>query len=122
MRTYNVSLGDDIALNTTLFSDYAPLKNIIFYNINCIITGTPNGVLRLQASNDPETNTTIPLSVNPPVNWVNITDSDFIVNSAGNNMWNVRDIAYNYVRVSYTDASGGLSTATMDIILNTKGV
>ena len=37
-------------------------------------------------------------------------------------MWNVRDVAYNYVRVVYIDASGGTSSATMNVIFNGKGV
>lgn len=92
-----------------------------------IISGTPNGTLKLQASNDPETNDTQYNSTNlppaqGPVNWVDILDSTFTVSAAGEVMWNVDAVGYNYVRVVFTDASGGSSTATMNIIFNGKGV
>jgi len=96
------------------------------YTIAAIITGTPSGTLKIQASNDPETNDTqtnstgLPPAVGP-VNWVDIADSSFAVATSGETMWNVRYIGYNYVRVVYTDASGGTSTATMNIIYNGKG-
>lgn len=121
MRVYNKQIISAQPLNVSSNSDYMELKNIYMYCITAIITGTPTGTLKLQASNDPETNTTVPNSTAPPVNWVDIDDSTFTVTSAGNNMWNVREVAYNYVRVVYTDASGGASTATMKIIINCKG-
>ena len=96
------------------------------YTIAAIITGTPSGTLKIQASNDPETNDTQTNSTGlapavGPVNWVDIADSSFAVASAGETMWNVRYIGYNYVRVVYTDASGGTSIATMNVIYNGKG-
>lgn len=97
------------------------LKSIVLYSIAAIITGTPNGTLKLQASNDPETNDTQP-STNVPTNWADIANSSFTVTTAGETMWNIQDVGYNYVRVVYTDASGGTSTATMSIVYNGKGI
>lgn len=90
MRTYNKRIADSILLNTDYNSPFSELKNIYMYAIAAIITGTPTGTLKLQASADPETNTTIPLI--SPSNWVDIADSDFTVTTAGNTMWNVRDV------------------------------
>lgn len=98
------------------------------YAMAAIITGTPTGTIQIQASNDPETNDTQynvagnrPPST-APTNWVTIANSPFSVTSAGESMWNVQAVGYNYVRVQYIDSSGGTSTATMNIVFNGKGV
>ncbi|HXB11754.1 MAG TPA: hypothetical protein VNZ45_07195 [Bacteroidia bacterium] len=111
-------------MNTSGFSPAVQLKSILYYSVAAIVSGTPDGTIYLQASNDPETNDTMPNNdpQPPPTNWVTITNSPFVLTSSGETMWNVRDIAYNYVRVGYTDASGGTSTATMTIIVNCKGM
>lgn len=122
MRTFNKQIATALALNTNRNSDYVPLKNIYLYSIMVIITGTPTGSIKLQASNDPETNDTVPLSDAPPVNWADIANTSVNVSAAGNTFYNVTDVAYNYVRVVYTDTSSGASTATAKIIVNAKGV
>lgn len=121
MRTFNLTVDTDVPMNANFESDFIPLKNIFMYSIAAIVTGTPGGTISLQASNDPETNDTQP-STNQPTNWVTIADSDFALSASGETMWNVRDVAYNYVRVVYVDSSGGTSTATMNIIFNGKGM
>lgn len=123
MRVFNNKIALDIPLNSDYNSPAVLLKSIYMYNIAAIITGIPTGTIRLQASNDPETNDCQPLGIPFPIptNWVDITGSTFILTDSGETMWNVQGIAYNYARVSYTDASGGTSTATMTIIANGKG-
>lgn len=113
-----------VVLSANRTSSAMPLKNIVLYSIQATITGTPTGTVKLQASADPETNDTMPDgSPKPsPTHWTDITDSTFTVLAAGNVMWNVREIGYNYVRVVYTDASSGASTAVMTAVLNAKGV
>lgn len=127
MRVFNIQNQTSVLLNTSINGPYVPLKSIFMYCIASTITGTPTGTLKLQASNDPETNDTQynvtngrPPSV-APTHWVDITDSTFTVTTAGTTMWNVREIGYNYVRVVYTDTSSGASTATMTTVFNGKG-
>lgn len=120
MRVFNQQIGTNIPLNASVNSNFVPLKSIYMYAVAAIITGTPTGTLKLQASNDPETNDSIPLVT--PANWLDITASHVSVTSSGETMWNVREIGYNYVRVVFTDMSGGTSTATMTIVFNGKGV
>ncbi len=127
MRTINRTIVSAAALNANYNSPYQPLKSIYTYSIAAIVTGTPTGSVKLQASNDPETNDTQTNSTGlapavGPVNWVDITNSSFSLTAAGGTMWNVDAVGYNYVRVVYTDTSGGASTATMLIIFNGKGV
>lgn len=127
MRTFNKTVATGVVLNANYNSPYIQLKNIYLYSIVAVITGTPTGTIQLQASNDPETNDTQynqtanqPPSVGP-TNWTTVTNSPFTLTTAGNEMWNVDGVAYNYVRVQYIDTSGGTSTATMTIIFNGKG-
>lgn len=124
MRTFNKQISTAVDLDANSFSPAVPLKNIYTYCINAIITGTPTGTIKLQASNDPETNDSQPGGTPFPVptHWVDIADSSFSVTTAGQTMWNVNAVGYNYVRVAYVDGSAGASTATMDIIFNGKGV
>lgn len=120
MKVFSESLGIDIPLNADYFSPFVPLKTIVLYSIAAILTGNPTGTIKLQASNDFETDTTIPLP--DPINWVDITNSPFPITDEGETLWNVRDIGYNYVRLVYLDASGGTSTATMSVIFTGKSV
>lgn len=127
MRTINKQLDTGVLLNANYTSPYQPLKNIYTYAMVAIITGVPTGTIAIQASNDPETNDTQYNSTNlppaqGPTNWVTIANSPFTVTTAGEQMWNVNAVGYNYVRVIYTDSSGGTSTATAKIIFNGKGV
>lgn len=127
MRTFNKQIVAAQALNASFNSAYTPLKGIYTYAMAFIVTGTPTGSVKLQASNDPETNDTqtnatgLPPAVGP-TNWADITDSNFTLTASGETMWNVNAVGYNYVRVVYTDTSGGTSTATAKIIVNGKGV
>lgn len=127
MRVFNKQIATAVPLNANYNSPYTQLKSIFMYSMAVIISGTPTGTLKLQASNDPETNDTqinTSVSLPPskaPINWVDIANSSFAVSSSGETMWNVHDVGYNYVRVVYTDGSGGSSTATATIIFNGKG-
>ena len=128
MRVYNKQIMTNQPLNVSFNSPFSPLKSIILYTMAFNVTGTPNGTVKLQASNDPETNDTQYSAVTNlpptqvPVNWADIENSTFVLTASGTTMWNVRDIGYNYVRVVYTDSSGGTSAATVSIVLNCKGI
>lgn len=124
MRVFNKQINTNVVLNANRTSPAVPLKSIFMYAMAANISGTPTGNIRLQASNDPETNDSMPNGspAPTPANWVDIAGSTFNLSSAGETMWNVHDVGYNYVRVFYTDTSSGASTATMNIIFNGKGI
>lgn len=127
MRTVNKVLSTNQAMNVTSNSQYQPLRNIYTYAMQAVVTGTPTGNIKLQASCDPETNDTQYNATNlppaqGPTNWADVTGSTFTLSASGVTIWNVDFVGYNYVRVVYTDTSGGTSTATMTITFNGKGV
>lgn len=134
MRTFNQKITVSQACSVSFNSPPVPLKNIYTYSVAMIVTGTPTGTVKLQASNDPETNDTqtsssTTLGQTPgsppavaPSNWADITNSSFSLTTGGETMWNVNAVGYNFVRVVYTDGSGGTSAATASIIFNGKGV
>ena len=124
MRVYNKQLTTNQVLNVNSTSPASALKSIFMYAMAANFTGSATGSIKLQASNDPETNDTPPSGIPfpAPTNWADIANSTFaIVPGMTEVLWNVRDVAYNYVRVVYTDGSGGTSTATMNIVINGKG-
>lgn len=135
MRTVNKQISTNVPLNANSNSQYQQLKSIYTYTLAANYTGSATGSIKLQASNDPETNDTqVNVAYGPgqpptnppskaPVNWADIANSTFtIAPGITETMWNVNAVGYNYVRVVYTDASGGTSTATMNIVFNGKGV
>lgn len=125
MQVYNKPIFPTLPLimNTTLNSTPMPLWDTWGYSIQLVWTGTPTGTFKLQGSSDPI------LKGNPtsqnynPVNWTDIANSPYAVTAAGNYMWNVFDVAYNYVRVVYTDGSSGAATSVITVAtFNSKGV
>ena len=125
MRTYNYPIPlSTTTMNTTITSPACQLYNIYGYAIQIVWTGTPTGTLKLQVSSDPVPQG--PPNVIPPfepTHWSDLTDSPFAITAAGDYMWNVYDVMYNWVRLVYTDASGGTSTASItSLVINCKGV
>lgn len=110
-------------MNTTITSPGFNVQQIYGVAIQAVFTGTPTGTFKLQGSADPATsyNPTFGVGQNNPQNWVDIANSSYSVSSSGNYMWNVFDIMYNYIRLVYTDSSGGTSTAVLNVTINAKG-
>jgi hypothetical protein len=119
MLIYNVPniIPANTVMNATINSSAIQLENNYGYSIQIVFTGTPTGSFKLQSSSDPVTKASLNFGANgavtyTPTNWTDIADSTFTVTAAGNVMWNYTGLAgYNYVRVVYTDTSGGTSTA-----------
>lgn len=123
MQTYNVPniIPASTVMNATINSQAMQLLNMFGYNIQIVFTGTPTGSFKLQASADPIYRGA-PGHQYTPTNWTDVVNSTFSVSAAGNVMWNVSEVMYNYVRVVYSDSSGGASTAIITVAeFNGKG-
>jgi hypothetical protein len=114
-------------LNTNVNSTAMQLENMLGYAIQVVIAGTPTGTLKLQMSCDPVTKQNLIVGTNGLItyvvaNWSDIANSSMAVSSAGTTGWEIPDAYYNFVRVVYTDGSGGSSTATISsATFNSKG-
>lgn len=125
MQVYNKPniIAASTRMNTTINSTPCQLKNMFGDSIEVVFTGTPTGSFKLQASNDPNDQIDPTTFLPGPVNWTDVAGSSQSVAAAGNVMWNVTDVMYNFVRVVYTDTSSGASTATITVsTFNGKGV
>ena len=124
MQTYNKPniIPASTVMNTTLNSQALQLLNMYGYAIQIVFTGTPTGSFKLQSSCDPIYKGA-PGQQATPTNWTDVANSAQSVSAAGNIIWNVSDVLYNYVRVVYTDTSSGSSTAVITVsTFNGKGV
>lgn len=128
LKPYNIPniIPANTVLNATRNSQAIQVYNVLNYAIQIVFTGTPTGNFKLQASNDSAINAIASgnyLPPNAPVNWTDIANSTFTVSAAGSVMWNFDDPGYNWVRVVYTDTSGGTSTAIItSSVFNGKGI
>lgn len=122
MRVYNKQIVTNAVMNTTINSAPYNIQQLYGYAIQAEFTGTPTGTFKLQASNDPATsyNPGNGQGGNPVINWTDVQNSSYGVTASGNYMWNVFEVMYNWVRLVYTDTSGGTSTAVLNASINAK--
>lgn len=123
MKIYNKVITPALpTMNATINSTPMQLSNMIGFTIQAVWTGTPTGSFKLQASSDAVPNLAQTTAF-VPTNWTDVATSAQAVSAAGNYMWNVTDVMYNYVRVVYTDTSSGTSTAIVtSLVFNGKGI
>lgn len=121
MRVFNIQPTMGQTMNTTITSDAFQLYQMFGFSIQVTFTGTPTGTFKLQASSDPVTQVSLN-TVTPATHWTDVANSSQAVSAAGNVLWNVSDVMYNWVRVVYTDGSAGASTAVItNLTFNGKG-
>lgn len=95
------------------------LGHICNFSIQLVFTGTPNGTLKLQCSNDSGG----PDVSNPSLtNWTDITGSSQAITASGNHTWNVQNCGYKWVRLYWTDATSGNPSTLTVARMNVKGV
>lgn len=121
MNVYNKTFLTNQTLNTNINSQALELLNMFGYSIQAKITGTPNGELKLQGSDDKFLFAS-PVQPEQVNTWNDIHGSNVTVTTAGTTTWNATDSFYNFVRLVYTDASSGSSTALLTATFNGKGV
>lgn len=106
MRVFEYQLVTDQSMGADFTSDSQQMVNMAMGSIFAMWSGTPNGSLKLQISNDNE-------------NWTDYTDSDYALTVPGSVMWNLSSIGYQYLRVVYTRTSG---TGTLNVTVSGKGI
>lgn len=99
-----VTAGDMSANITSPLMDTSVVEAIVFY---AKWTGSPVGTIKLQVS-----------LTELDADFIDLDDSEQVVNGAGNFMWNVTDTNYDKIRLVYTFGSG---TGSLEVRVNAKG-
>lgn len=110
------------SMGSSFVSEGFFLGHIAYFSASAVFTGTPNGSLRLEVSNDKgvEDKNNGGWSDAGISNWTVDTDSIFTITAAGDVTWNVQNCGYRWVRVRWTQSS---STGSMTSLrVNAKGI
>lgn len=100
----NLVVNGDMSSNIN--SNVMPVVQGQIGAIQAIWTGTPTGTLKLQISND-------------MIVWTDYSGSSVsLTGSAGNFLWNLLSMGYNYIQLIYTASS---STGTLNATSSYKG-
>lgn len=128
MKVYNTPniIPANTVMDANINSSPMQLEWMIGFSIQIVFTGSPTGSFKLQASCDPLSSKGTGFNGDVsyvPTHWTDIADSSQSVTAAGNIEWNMSEVMFNWVRVVYTDGSGGLSIAVItSAVFNGKGV
>lgn len=102
---YNVKIVTDASMGASVESEVVDLSKTNGYSIYAKWTGSPVGIVKLQASLD-------------NVNFVDIIDSSSAVSGAGDILWEVTTAFYDKVKLVYTRTSG---SGVLNVQINGKG-
>ncbi len=94
------------------------LGHIVNYSIQLTFTDNPNGILKLQLSNDIGNPSLAPTEQYKGVShWTDVTGSSQTITESGDHMWEVANSGSRWVRFVWTASSGSgtLTTARFDI-------
>jgi hypothetical protein len=106
----HLKIFDSTSLAASINSDAVKLKTATRYSIHLVITGSPVGSFRVQASNIPVAEgSTVP-------DWSDVAYSTIQVSDNRTVFYNVNDVAYYYFRVVYTRTSG-TGTVTGHVVI-----
>ena len=115
MRTQNKQIITNGDLSGNVTAPAILLENIYGYSVQAVLTGSPVGSIKLQASDDEGTD----LIGGGVTNWTDITESITAVTTSGNIIWNVTSSFYRWARVVYVFTSG---SGTLNARFNIKGL
>jgi hypothetical protein len=121
MRVVNTPVGNFIAgdMSGDLISPSYSLNQMLVWSAQFVITGSPVGVLKVQISNYPGTDTGGAPPLVPSAWWTDVANSATAISGAGDVSYNYGVFAgYNWLRFVYTATSG---SGSVDSHLNMKG-
>lgn len=120
MRFVNYKLLDAVTANATILSSHVSLSQMLKGSLQVIIpSGTATGNIQLQASNDIPPDGALPGSFTP-TNWSDI-QSNLPITGVETDMIAQFDLCYRWIRVKYTDTSGGTGTGKITAELMLMG-
>lgn len=120
MRYSNYSAINKLS-NTTINSIATETQQVYKISYQLVVgTGTINGSLQAQVSNDDNSELSIGLTPTP-TNWSNL-GSPTALSSSGVTLVPEQDMCYRFLRFVFTDSSGGTSTANLRVQVMQLGV
>lgn len=123
MQVTNKQIISNTTMNTAIASPALDMQQLYGVAIQATWAGIPTGTFKLQVSCDAATsyNSGNGPGANPITNWTDMTGSEYPVTAAGDYTWNVFEAMYTWIRLVYTDTSGGTSTAVLNVRYSAKG-
>lgn len=91
-----LKLVEDQAMTASFNSSEVDVSQFVGFSIQCVYSGSPNGSMKLQISNDQE----------DPTNWDDLANSTVTITTSGSETYIVGDVFYNFIRLVYTFSSG----------------
>ena len=121
MRTKNDTLTlDGTDMTSNISSDAIWLGHVVNFSVQAIYTGsTPNGTLKLQASND-EGSKDNDIASSSITNWTDIPSETVTVTAAGSSLFNVENCGYRWFRLVWVDNTS--TAGTLSARYNIKGI
>lgn len=91
-----LNLLESQAMTASFNSSEVDVSQFVGFSIQCVYTGSPNGSLKIQVSNDQE----------DPTNWDDLDNSTVTITTSGSETYIVGEVFYNFIRLVYTFSSG----------------
>lgn len=110
MRPNNNPVLTNVSASGTISSNAQWSDMIIRFSFQAVVTGSASGTIIAQASNDFFVGA--PPNQFKPTNWSNIGSSVTVTNTG---VYIIPEIesSYEYIRLTYTDTSGGTATGSI---------
>jgi hypothetical protein len=110
-----ISAGNMIANINSPGIDLQDIKGI---SLQAIYTGSPNGTLKVQVSNDIVDVGSSNDQASSVINWTDYPSSSVAISAAGSSIWNYDGFNYRWIRLVFTFSSG---TGTLNVSFSGKG-
>lgn len=120
MRPLNDILLSAVDVSTSQASSAFDCSFIIRASIQAVFTGSPNGLLSFQASNDAGIASGGLPNQFIPTNWSVIQNGNMFVNAAGVWLMPETEMSYQYLRVVFTPVP--VSSGTMTVRIKSVGI
>lgn len=123
MRPNNNNVLNGALVNANQASVAQWSTDIVRVTFQAVVTGTPTGNIKIQGSNDYAKG--LPPNQFQPTNWSDVGSSVavaaagvFLIPSSGV----PQECSYQYIRLIYTDTSGGTATGTITARMESKAL
>lgn len=115
MRRSNFAIFSSDDMSGALTSEPVSLFSIYGFSIQLVYTGSPDGEMKLQGSNDASFESQAYIN---PTNWTDLSGTAIAIAAAGSYIYNYSLVPFNWVRVVWTPSSGSGSLSGR---INIKG-